>query len=115
MIRVMASSTTLDNIVTQEALKAWNYIYRQKVFKNNVQRGVKWQILLQNYLLRLAFNEKDEEENASYKNGISQQLSGRRTQRRLPKHQLNMDENLLKNKTNQEESNLGKIHNPSRI
>jgi hypothetical protein len=62
MIRVMASSTTKDSLVTQEALKTWNYIYRQKAFKSNVQRGVHWQTILQHYLLKHAFDEKQEEE-----------------------------------------------------
>jgi hypothetical protein len=59
----MASSTTTDSLVTQEALRTWNYIYRQKAFKGNVQRGVYWQTVLQNYLLRHGFNKKEEEEN----------------------------------------------------
>jgi len=63
----LASSTTKDSLITQEALKTWNYIYRQKAFKSNVQRGVHWQTILQNYLLKHAFNEKQEEENCLQK------------------------------------------------
>jgi hypothetical protein len=65
-IKILAPISINDDYILQQSQILWNYVFQPNWFKTNIQRGLKWQELLQNHLIKQSKKpsiEKSYEEN----------------------------------------------------
>ena len=65
-IKILAPITINDDYIMQQSQLMWKYVCQPNWFKTNIQRGLKWQELLQNHLIKQSRKpsiEKSYEEN----------------------------------------------------
>jgi hypothetical protein len=65
-IKILAPISINDDYIMQQSQLLWKYVCQPNWFKSNIQRGLKWQELLQNHLIKRSRNpsiEKSYEEN----------------------------------------------------
>ena len=65
-IKILAPISINDDYIMQQSQLLWKYVCQPNWFKSNIQRGLKWQELLQNHLIKQSRKpsiEKSYEEN----------------------------------------------------
>jgi hypothetical protein len=65
-IKILAPISINDDYILQQSQILWNYVCQPNWFKSNIQRGLKWQELLQSHLIKQSKKpsiEKSYEEN----------------------------------------------------
>jgi hypothetical protein len=65
-IKILTPVSIHDDYILQQSQILWNYVCQPNWFKSNIQRGLKWQELLQNHLIKQSKKpsiEKSHEEN----------------------------------------------------
>ena len=65
-IKILAPISINDDYIMQQSQLLWKYVCQPEWFKSNIQRGIKWQELLQNQLIKQSRKpsiEKSYEEN----------------------------------------------------
>jgi hypothetical protein len=65
-IKILAPISISDDYIMQQSQLLWKYVCQPNWFKSNIQRGLKWQELLQNHLIKQSNKpsiEKSYEEN----------------------------------------------------
>jgi hypothetical protein len=65
-IKILAPISINDDYIMQQSQLLWKYVCQPNWFKSNIQRGLKWQELLQNHLIKQSREpsiEKSYEEN----------------------------------------------------
>jgi hypothetical protein len=72
-IKILAPISIDDNYILQQSQIHWKYVCQPNWFKSNIQRGLKWQELLQNHLIQQSIKlkqsiEKSYEENMNLVN-----------------------------------------------
>ena len=68
-IKVLAPISIDENYILQQSQTYWKYVCQPNWFKSNIQRGLKWQELLQNHLIQQSKKPKPSVEN-SYEENI---------------------------------------------
>ena len=68
-IKVLAPISIDENYILQQSQTYWKYVCQPNWFKSNIQRGLKWQELLQNHLIQQSKKHKPSVEN-SYEENI---------------------------------------------
>ena len=51
-IKILAPISIKDDYILQQSQILWNYVCQPNWFKCNIQRGLKWQQLLQSHLIK---------------------------------------------------------------
>jgi hypothetical protein len=51
-IKILAPISINDDYIMQQSQLLWKYVCQPNWFKSNIQRGLKWQELLQNHLIK---------------------------------------------------------------
>jgi hypothetical protein len=51
-IKILAPISINDDYILQQSQILWKYVCQPNWFKSNIQRGLKWQELLQNHLIK---------------------------------------------------------------
>jgi hypothetical protein len=65
-IKILAPISIMDDYILQQSQILWKYVCQPNWFKSNIQRGLKWQELLQSHLIKQSKNpsiKKSYEEN----------------------------------------------------
>jgi hypothetical protein len=65
-IKILAPISIMDDYILQQSQLLWKYVCQPNWFKSNIQRGLKWQELLQSHLIKQSKKpsiEKSYEEN----------------------------------------------------